>query len=105
MLTNEDVQSAIVSDSLDHALETTRRVVAAYEGLVREEQLNVLDKDSIDYTQKHVLDKLHVIQKQDYPFAAQAIGRFRKALTDKTLSDAGADRQARGRPPRSCRTR
>ena len=64
ILTAQDVRSESINQSLDRALETTRKAVAAYEGLVREQQLNVLGwfgtrtgllyQDDVVYTQKHV---------------------------------------------------
>ncbi|HVS34397.1 MAG TPA: hypothetical protein VMS17_02380 [Gemmataceae bacterium] len=91
-LQKQDVQLDRISKSVNGAVDTTQKAVDAYERLVREEQLNVLDKDVIDYTQKRVVDKMHEIQRLDFPAATEAVARFHKALTEKAAGQTDLER-------------
>ena len=51
--------------------------------------MNVVNKEVIDYTQKNILEKLQdlLAANGDFTQAQDGVGRFRKALDERTMSD------------------
>ena len=102
-LLQQSVRAGNVIEALEKSLAETRVAVDKYDKLLREEQLNVVNKDVIDYTQKNILEKLQdlLAANGDFAQAQDGIAKFRKALDDKAASDKDHVDAARGRqgPP------
>ncbi len=88
-LLQQSVRSGNIIDALEKALAETRTAVDKYDKLLHEEQLNVVNKEVIDYTRKNILEKLQdlLAANGDFAQAQDGIARFRKALDDKAMSD------------------
>ena len=88
-LLQQSVRAGNVIEALEKALAETRVAVDKYDKLLREEQLNVVNKEVIDYTQKNILEKLQdlLAANGDFTQAQDGVGRFRKALDERTMSD------------------
>jgi hypothetical protein len=76
-----------INEDLENTLATTREVLANYQRMVKEEELNVVSIKKITDTQDTIVAPLKEIIDLDFPAVLDANAKFRKALDDKGMSD------------------
>ncbi len=84
-LVTQSVRASKISEALDQVLATTRETVDKYDVLIREEQLNVVNPNYIEHSQR-IIDEAHQLLAANSGVFAQAqdgLAQFRKALDEK----------------------